>query len=698
MKDRKTNPILLVMAVWICVLATLLSWLVMENKRNEKALALTTANAFYQQVVLSRRWNASHGGVYVPVTSTTQPNQYLPRQNRDLSADNGLKLTKVNPSYMTRQLAELAQKNAGGIHFHITSLKPIRPENKATEWEARWLKSFEQGVMEQGEFFEEGQATWFRYMAPLLTGPECLQCHAQQGYKEGDIRGGLSISLPYPRHNHLSLLLGYGSASAISLLIIFICGTLYERKRLLFDATFNSPLPACITNKNHTILQANESYWTTFGLPPGHKKTLKCYEHRPGKSCHTEFCPLTKIMQGAGNYACETSKEKEGATRYFIVTAKPLNDAKGKVVGIVESFQEITALKRAEEALEESNSKLESLSITDGLTGIANRRRFDEVLEHEHARHARSRAELSLIMLDLDHFKMFNDCYGHLKGDECLRKVAQVMAECAARPADLAARYGGEEFVCILPETDSSGAVAIAEKIRQDIIARAIPHQESPVAEYVTASLGVATVQCTPADAAVDIVALADGQLYLAKSAGRNRVKFVATSTAGGRSTEKLVQLTWKASLACGHPLIDAQHQGLMRTANGLLEAVLSTRPAPEISILIAKLLDDARQHFHDEEKILASIAFPDLSQHAAEHAKLLAKGLELAAQFQASTLTVGDVFEFLASEVIMRHMLEADREFLPFLDRQVTADLSEGALDDEERKTPQQSETGESS
>jgi diguanylate cyclase (GGDEF)-like protein/hemerythrin-like metal-binding protein/PAS domain S-box-containing protein len=671
MKGGKRNLILIMMAVWVCITGVFLYLMEIDTQQNEKALAQSTANAFFQQVVTTRQWNASHSGVYVPITPETQPNPYLPLQGRDLTADNGLKLTKINPSYMTRQIAELAKKNESGIQFHVTSLKPIRPENKATEWEERWLNSFEQGVKEQGEFFAEGNITWFRYMAPLLTGPGCLKCHAQQGYKEGDIRGGLSISLPYPAHTHLHLFVGYGAVAVVGLIFIFIGGTLYERKHRLFDATFNSPVPTSVTDKNHTILMANEAYWTKFGDLPEHQRKIKCYEHRPGKSCHTADCPLTKIMGGARQYAYESIKEKDGVFRHFIVTAKPLLDARGKAIGSVESFQEITKRKRAEEALEKSNRKLEALSNTDGLTGIANRRRFDEAMAQEYARHARSGAELSLILLDIDHFKLFNDYYGHVAGDECLQQVAQAMAGCIGRPADLAARYGGEEFVCILPETDSSGAVAIAEKIRRKIIALAIPHKTSKVAECVTASLGVVTVQCTEDGSVVDIVTLVDEQLYRAKSSGRNRVKFIAPHYVEGKIKDNLVRLAWKNSFCCGNQLIDSQHQALFHLSNELLEAVLSARPAPEIAALITRLLTDVSRHFHDEEAILKAVGFPGISQHLAEHAKLLAKGSELAQEFKASTLTVGDVFQFLASEAIMLHMLEADREFFPFINEE---------------------------
>ncbi|MFA6499522.1 MAG: diguanylate cyclase [Desulfurivibrionaceae bacterium] len=668
MKGSKGNLILIAMAVWICITGTFLAWMEMDTRREKKLLAQSAANAFFQQVVISRQWNASHGGVYVPITTTTQPNKYLPNQGRDLTADNGLKLTKVNPSYMTRQIAELAQKNESGIQFHITSLKPIRPENKATEWEEKWLKSFEQGVKEQGEFFEDGASTWFRYMAPLLTGPGWLQCHGQAGYREGDLRGGLSGSLAYPPHTHLHIFAGFGSVAVIGLIFIFIGGTLYERKHRLFDATFNSPVPTCVTDNNYTILMANESYWTKFGALPDKQKTIKCYEHRPGKFCHTADCPLTRIMAGSSTYTYETIKEKNGVARHFIVTAKPLRDARSKVAWCVESFQEITERKRAEEALEESNHKLEALSNTDGLTGIANRRRFDEVLAQEYTRHARSEEKLSLILLDIDLFKSFNDYYGHVKGDECLQQIAQVMADCVGRTTDLVARYGGEEFVCILPETDSNGAVAIAEKIRQGIIALAIPHKGSSLADYVTASLGVVTVKCSTGESAVDIVTQVDELLYLAKSSGRNRVEFIAPRDAEEEIKGNLVRLAWKDSFSCGNPLIDSQHQALFHLSNELLEAVLSTRPSTEISAIISRLLTEVRKHFHDEELILETIGFPDRNQHVAEHAKLLAKGLELSRKFEASTLTVSDLFQFLASEVIMLHMLETDRKFFPFI------------------------------
>ncbi|MFH1020252.1 MAG: diguanylate cyclase [Pseudomonadota bacterium] len=675
MKGSKGHLILIAITAWICILGGFAYWLEMDTRQEERQRALTTANAFFQQVLVSRLWNASHGGVYVPITAKTQPNEYLPVRNRDLTAGNGLKLTKVNPSYMTRQIGELAQKNESGIQFHLTSLKPVRPGNKAAEWEEKWLKSFARGGKAQGEFFADGKTTWFRYMAPLFTGPECLPCHARQGYKEGDILGGLSVSLPYSARPHFHLVAGYGPVAVIGFIFIFVGITLYERKQRLFDATFNSPVPTSVTGINHTILMANQAYWADFGPLPDNQKTIKCHEHRPGKSCHTENCPLTRIMGGASQYTCESVKEKDGVFRYFIINTKPLFDARGKVAGCVESFQEITGRKQAEEALADSNRKLEALSNTDGLTGIANRRRFDEALAQEYARHARSGAKLSLILLDIDHFKLFNDGYGHVKGDECLQQIARVMADCAGRPADLVTRYGGEEFACLLPETDSSGAVVIAEKIRRGIMDCAIPHKGSDVAGCVTASLGVVTVQCTADGSAVDVVFQADELLYLAKSSGRNRIEFVTARDVEEEIKGNLVQLVWKDSFCYGNELIDSQHQSLFHISNELFEAVLLAHPAPEIFAIITRLLDSVGQHFRDEELILEKAGFPGLSQHAAEHARLLARGLELSEEFKTSTLTVGDVFQFLAYEVVMRHILDADREYFPFVNGTGAAD-----------------------
>lgn len=179
-------------------------------------------------------------------------------------------------------------------------------------------------------------------------------------------------------------------------------------------------------------------------------------------------------------------------------------------------------IKVLHEEIAERNRQLESLSRLDGLTGIANRRWFDDTLHHEYLRLAREREPLSLILGDIDHFKRFNDRYGHLEGDDCLRKIASVFAAACRRPADLAARYGGEELVLILPDTTLKAASRIGESVRQAVERMAIPHVDSAV-NCTTLSVGVASVIPDPRGSPVSLVERADQALYRAKQQGRNR-------------------------------------------------------------------------------------------------------------------------------------------------------------------------------
>lgn len=196
------------------------------------------------------------------------------------------------------------------------------------------------------------------------------------------------------------------------------------------------------------------------------------------------------------------------------------------------------AIKQAKlyEQLQEANRELHRLASLDGLTGVANRRRFDEFLQREWRRMAREKKPLSLILFDIDYFKLYNDTYGHLAGDLCLQQVAAAVNNTLKRPADFVARYGGEEFVAILPDTDIDGAVGIAEQIQAAVKALAIPHSRSNISDRLTISIGVATIvpsaDCSPSM----LVAAADQALYQAKAAGRDRYSVDFNCCRGGFS------------------------------------------------------------------------------------------------------------------------------------------------------------------
>ncbi len=185
--------------------------------------------------------------------------------------------------------------------------------------------------------------------------------------------------------------------------------------------------------------------------------------------------------------------------------------------------QEIHSRIIAETLLQEANAKLERLVNLDGLTQLANRRCFDEYLEQEWQRLARERQPLSLIMCDIDFFKNYNDTYGHIAGDDCLRKVSLLIKQSVRRPADLAARYGGEEFVLVLPNTDIEGSIQVAEVIRQKLLDLKLPHEDSAVSKFVTLSMGVTSLIPKLDSQPSVLLTSADYALYRAKELGRNQ-------------------------------------------------------------------------------------------------------------------------------------------------------------------------------
>ncbi len=197
----------------------------------------------------------------------------------------------------------------------------------------------------------------------------------------------------------------------------------------------------------------------------------------------------------------------------------------GEVEALVGFMFDISERKKAEEEILRLQQRLEVLSYRDGLTDVSNRRMFDQVLEREWASAYRTSQPLGLIILDIDFFKQYNDKYGHVAGDECLRRVARLLEGAASRPRDFVARYGGEEFVLVLPETDLEAARTVAERCRQIIEDARIPHEGSSVAPLVTISMGVGATQPTDTGGLTDFINAVDRALYRAKYGGRNRVE-----------------------------------------------------------------------------------------------------------------------------------------------------------------------------
>jgi diguanylate cyclase (GGDEF)-like protein len=191
-------------------------------------------------------------------------------------------------------------------------------------------------------------------------------------------------------------------------------------------------------------------------------------------------------------------------------------DGNDEITDLVETFNEFT------QTIEIQKQKLEKLSMSDGLTGIANRRALDIRLKHDIELSVRQRSTVTILLMDIDCFKLYNDNYGHLAGDQCLKDVSKVICDSLNRDSDFVARYGGEEFVCVLPDTDIQGAIGVANNIIEKMKYVALPHQYSNVADYVTMSIGIATSQPSEVLTPETIVKRADTALYVAKSSDKN--------------------------------------------------------------------------------------------------------------------------------------------------------------------------------
>jgi diguanylate cyclase (GGDEF)-like protein len=255
----------------------------------------------------------------------------------------------------------------------------------------------------------------------------------------------------------------------------------------------------------------------------------------------TEKLPGFRALQGESVTLDDLEIHREGKIIALEVRATPIFAPQEQIAYAIVAFADITKRKQAQKILsdyyyiletqvaerttelEQANQQLHRLANLDGLTQVANRRRFDEYLNLEWKRLVREKQPLSLVMFDIDYFKFYNDCYGHQAGDDCLKQIASALSRALKRPADLAARYGGEEFAAILPNTELLGAVAVARAIQEEVKQLKIPHERSEVSEYVTLSMGVTSTIPTQDLSVEDLVAAADEALYKAKKRGRDR-------------------------------------------------------------------------------------------------------------------------------------------------------------------------------
>jgi diguanylate cyclase (GGDEF)-like protein len=257
----QTKRDITVLAVfWIILLGAIFAHNLTGVIRDKTQSLMQAARLSLNEILLVREWNSLHSGVYVRITDAVKPNAYLTDTDRDATTLKGVKLTKINPCFMTREISELSSKRKGP-QFSITSLSPKRPENKPTEWEKKALESFEKGNTEVGQIVSSGDGIKFKYMAPLFTKQECLVCHVEQEYKIGDVRGGISVTLSdVPKMDLKNLFLGYLAVGVFGVFIIVVfLGKLDQAYRSLRKQAITDVLTQ-IPNRRDFVIHINQEF------------------------------------------------------------------------------------------------------------------------------------------------------------------------------------------------------------------------------------------------------------------------------------------------------------------------------------------------------------------------------------------------------------------------------------------------------
>jgi len=321
-------------------------------------------------------------------------------------------------------------------------------------------------------------------------------------------------------------------------------------------------------------------------------------------------------------------------------------------------------LQDANRDLQQMVVELEQVASTDRLTGAWNRRRLEESVQSEMERMVRYGHSLCLLLIDVDHFKPINDQYGHAVGDAVLQRLTALL-QAALRKVDSLSRWGGEEFAVLCPNTARATAAAAAERLRQEVA-----NAHFATVGRVSVSIGVA--ECAAGESWDEWFARADAALYRAKSGGRNQVQVAPEVPCHGDGkgyvVANFVQLVWRSAYECGNEIVDRGHRQLFADANRLLSAILTDQSADEIGTIVDRLLSDVVEHFRDEEAVITAAGFPAAGEHLLLHRALTAEAHRLLDHYRGGTRAAGDVFQFLAYEVVTKHMLGADRMFFDFL------------------------------
>ncbi|MBF0414225.1 MAG: EAL domain-containing protein [Magnetococcales bacterium] len=573
-------------AIWTLLAGGSLAWMIHTNNVRINEQAIITARASFEKDAAFRYWATSHGGVYVPTSDRTPPNPYLSHiPERDIVTPSGRQLTLMNPAYMLRQIMN-DYTGLYGVQGRITSLKPLNPLNEPDAWEIETLQSFERGITEALAFVTYDGQPYLRLMRPLETKKACLKCHAHQGYREGDVRGGIGIKLPMApilsqgKIFEHQLMFTHGLLWLAGMVVIGVIGILrrkYRHERALAKAMqaqveakkyrdaeskeiFNQLLRSALTSIS--LIELLESLikiivsvpW--FSLAPkgsiflinAETGTLDMMVHYGLSQEHQTRCARVAMGSCLCGKAAQTKKTIFSAHVDHKVHLQfdSAEDHGHYCVPIVQSDETIGVINlyvnpghardpEEEEFLEtvgltvaglierkKLEEKVKEQAEYDRITGLPNRALFHDRLSQSIGRAIRNNSEIVLMFIDLDRFKQVNDIMGHKAGDKLLRDASQRISSCV-RESDTVARLGGDEFTVILPKlTHQFYAEYIARRILEEL-SKPFPLDEG-VAE-ISSSVGIAVF---PNDAQTmdQLIVNADIAMYHAKESGGSTFRF----------------------------------------------------------------------------------------------------------------------------------------------------------------------------
>ncbi len=531
--------------LWLAVISVSFFWNLKLLQDSTVRLADAEARSLYNKDLLYRRWAAKQGGVYVPPSPDTPSNPYLKIPERDVTTTGGKQLTLINPAYMVRQIHEMANEQSGVIS-HITSLKPLRPANAADPWEAQVLRKFEGGIKEFSAIDTLNGEQYLRFMGVMLVEKPCLKCHESQGYKEGQVRGGISVSVPLKHFETLqdkrfTNLLGWHGTLGLLGLLGIVLG--YRRMEQADLARRKAELSAARYELQHEFIQnlgegvygmdrhgnctfMNEAALTMLGYAEheviGRNIHDLIHHHFPdGTPCPFQECEIHNVLNAEKHRKGEAGFFRKNGTIFPVsYVATPIVEELTHEPQLVIGFRDITEQKAAEE-------QIQNLAFYDPLTQLPNRRLLWDRIKLAIASASRHHQHCALLYIDLDNFKSVNDSYGHDTGDLLLQQVALRLMACT-REGDTIARLGGDEFVVLLEDlgADSFVAASHSEAVSKKIISSLNrPFQVNSSEFNCTPSIGI-TLFDHHNTSIEELFKQADIAMYQAKKAGRNTLRF----------------------------------------------------------------------------------------------------------------------------------------------------------------------------